>query len=88
MRADSDVDIVVQCHECQYWDEAERGARNCTAWTHQGIWTPAKLRSELVAALQAKFLGQVDASGSTAIVVRSSSARIDADVVPSFDYRY
>ncbi len=88
VRADSDVDIVVQCHECQYWDEAEPGARNDTAGIYQGIWTPMKFRSELVAALQAKFPGQVDASGSTAIVVRSSSARVDADVVPSFNYRY
>lgn len=88
VRADSDVDIVVQCHECQYWDEAQPGARNDAAGTYQGIWTPPKLRSELVAALQAKFPGQVDASGSTAIVVRSSSARIDSDVVPSFNYRY
>lgn len=88
VRADSDVDVVVQCHECQYWDEAESGARNDTAGIYQGIWTPAKLRSELAAALQAKFPGQVDASGSTAIVVRSSSARVDADVVPSFNYRY
>lgn len=88
VRADSDVDIVVQCHACQYWDEAEPGARKDPAGAYQGIWTPTKLRTELVAALQAKFPGRVDAAGSTAIVVRSSSARVDADVVPSFNYRY
>lgn len=88
VRADSDVDIVVQCHECLYWEEAQPGARNDSSGTYQGIWTPGTLRSELVTALQAKFPGQVDASGSTAIGVRSSSARVDADVVPSFNYRY
>ena len=44
--------------------------------------------NELVAAMRAKFPGQVDASGSTAIRVNANSARVDADVVPCFDYRY
>lgn len=88
VRADSDVDIVVQCHECEYWDEAEPGSRTNTGTPYEGVWTPAKLRSELVSALKAKFGDQVDASGSTAIAVRSSTARVDADVVPCFDYRY
>jgi hypothetical protein len=38
--------------------------------------------------LTAKFPGQVDSSGSTAFRIHSSSARVDADVVPCFDYRY
>jgi len=53
-----------------------------------GWWTPAKLRAEVGAALRSKFPGQVDDSGSTAFGIRSSSARVDADVVPCFDYRY
>lgn len=88
VRADSDVDIVVQCHECEYWREASPGSRTSSGTPYEGIWTPAKLRAELVAALKAKFGGQVDATGSTAIVVRSSTARVDADVVPCFDFRY
>jgi hypothetical protein len=87
VRADSDVDVVVHCHEVEYW-----GAESATAHpdgpSYSGIWTPRNLRDEIVAALGAKFSNQVDTSGSTAIVVRSSSARVDADVVPSFSYRY
>lgn len=87
VRADSDVDIAVQCHEVEYWEEASPGAHpSSTPYT--GIWTPSKLRTELGAALRAKFPNQVDDSGSTAFGIRSSSARVDADVVPCFDYRY
>jgi len=83
VRSDSDVDVAVHCTECMYFD----GSHTSTG-AYQGIWTPSKLRTELVAALKAQFPNQVDTSGSTAVRVNSSSARVDADVVPSFDYRY
>lgn len=88
VRADSDVDIAVQCHEVRYWEEAEPGAHPAGTTPYEGIWTPTKLRAEVGAALRAKFPGQVDDSGSTAFTVKSSSARVDADVTPCFDYRY
>ncbi|MCE5254332.1 MAG: nucleotidyltransferase [Actinomycetia bacterium] len=87
VRADSDVDIAVQCHEVIYWDEHEPGAHPPST-SYTGIWTPEKLRSELLTALRAKFPGQVDASGKVALHVNSGSSRVDADVVPCFDYRY
>ncbi|MFD4956202.1 nucleotidyltransferase [Streptomyces sp. NPDC058451] len=87
VKADSDVDISVQCGEAVYWEEATKGAHPPSG-SYTGIWTPAKLRSELEVALKAKFPGQVDSSGSTAFRIHSSSARVDADVVPCFDYRY
>ena len=87
VKADSDVDIAVQCGDVVYWGEATKGAHPPST-SYKGIWTPAKLRSELEAALRKKFPCQVDSSGSTAFRVHSSSARVDADVVPCFDYRY
>ena len=87
VRADSDVDIAVQCLDVCYWKEAKPGAHP-TSSPYNGIWTPSKLRSEVGAALRAKFPSQVDDSGSMAFTVRSSSARVDADVVPCFNYRY
>ena len=87
VRSDSDVDIAVECTDVQYWEESEKG--NHTAGKpYDGIWTPAKLRAELLSAMNTKFPGQVDASGSTAIQINSNSARVDADVVPCFSYRY
>lgn len=87
VRTDSDVDIAVECTEVEYWDEAEPGAHKPGA-PYTGAWTPAKLRAELTAALGAKFPNQVDVSGSVALQVHASSARIDADVVPCFSYSY
>ncbi|MEU3734857.1 nucleotidyltransferase [Streptomyces sp. NPDC033538] len=87
VKADSDVDIAVQCGEAVYWDEATKGTHPPSG-SYEGIWTPAKLRAELETALKAKFPSQVDSSGSTAFRIHSSSARVDADVVPCFDYRY
>lgn len=87
VKADSDVDIAVQCGEAVYWEEATKDVHPPSG-SYTGIWTPAKLRSELEAALRAKFPEQVDSSGSTAFRIHSSSARVDADVVPCFDYHY
>jgi hypothetical protein len=87
VKTDSDVDVAVQCHDVFYWDEAVEGAKTSGS-PYKGIWTPDKLRSELETALRAKFPGQIDTSGSTAIGVNSSSSRVDADVVPCFNYRY
>lgn len=89
VRVDSDVDISVECLDVTYWEESEPGAHaGGTPVAYTGAWSPARLRSELESALRAKFGSQVDASGQTAFQVRSSSARIDADVVPCFTYEY
>jgi len=87
VRADSDVDIAVQCCEVIYWEEATPGTHGPSA-AYSGPWTPARLRAEVEAALRKKFPGQVDATGQIAIGISSSSARVDADVVPCFSYEY
>lgn len=87
VKADSDVDVAVQCTEAEYWEEAAGGYQPAST-PYSGSWTPQKLRTELGAALGAKFPGQVDGSGSTAFKVRSSTSRVDADVVPCFTNRY
>lgn len=88
VRADSDVDIAVKCTEAEYWEEAQPGLRPSNSSTYQGKWTPDLLRSELTAALVAKFgKDAVDTSNSTAIFVKSNTARVDADVVPCFSFR-
>lgn len=87
VRADSDVDIAVECKEAVYWEEATKGIHTPSR-PYAGIWTPAKLRKELVTALRSTFANQIDVSGSTAIQIHSGTARVDADVVPCFSYRY
>jgi len=87
VRSDSDVDVAVECTEVQYWKESEKGNRK-SGKPYEGIWTPAKLRAELILALEKKFPDQVDATGSTAIQINANSVRVNADVVPCFSYRY
>ena len=87
VRAESDVDIAVQCHDAHYFDAHTPDAMPALN-PYRGIWTPPVLRVETEAALRYRFGNQVDATGSTAIRVNSSTARIDADVTPCFDYRY
>jgi hypothetical protein len=88
VRSDSDVDIAVKCTDVMYWDEHTSGAHPSGGSPYTGVWTPSKLRSELSSAMTAKFPGQVDTTGSTAIHVDANSARVEIDVVPCFDYRY
>jgi hypothetical protein len=87
VRSDSDVDIAVECTDVLYWEKSEEG-NHTPGDPYEGIWTPAKLRAELLSAMKAKFPGQVDSKGSTAIQISSNSARVDADVVPCFRFRY
>lgn len=87
VRSDSDVDIAVQCTEAVYWKESEKGLHKSSG-TYKGVWTPEKLRAEVLSAMEAKFTGQVDSTGYTAIQINSSTARVDADVVPCFSFRY
>jgi hypothetical protein len=70
-----------------YYKEQEPGSKPAGN-PYIGIWTPSYLRSELKKALIAKFGDQVDDSGSTAFKINSSTARVDADAVPCFNYRH
>lgn len=55
VRSDSDVDIAVECTEALYWDESEKGNHQTSGNLYQGIWTPAKLRAELILAMKRSF---------------------------------
>jgi hypothetical protein len=88
VRSDSDVDIAVECTNLFYYDKVapEHGS---SITPYSGEWSdPQRLRDELIIALRAKFGSDVDTSGSTAIQVHLSSARVEADVVPCFEYRW
>lgn len=87
VKADSDVDIVVECTDVCYWEEHEpaQGGHPTGGTPYTGPWTPEKLRSEVAAALKEKFPNSVTV-GSTAFEVNASSVRVNADVVPSFTY--
>jgi hypothetical protein len=89
VRRDSDVDIVVECQACNYYDYLPGQDPTTPRGTqYEGEWTPSKLRTEVTTALNNAF-GQsgVDASGKIALVVAAvPGSRPSIDVVPSFDY--
>lgn len=85
VKFDSDVDIAIECTEVMYYEDKDPNVDHSGS-PYQGNWTPDYLRSQVEAALRAKFPGTVDSSGSTALRVNSNTARVDADVVPCFSF--
>ena len=92
VRADSDVDVVVENQHVMYYDycPAEIApSPDLNADPYSGPWSPANWREEVRLAMVNKFgSGEVDSSGEVAIrIAEVSGSRPSADVVPSFDYR-
>jgi len=89
VRADSDVDVVVECHEVLYYDYADGVTGDPSPpYPYQGPWTPPRWRSEVDEAMVHTFgCDAVDTSGKIAVNISAvAGSRPSADVVPSFDY--
>jgi len=88
VRLDSDVDIVVQCQECVYYDFESPSPYNINPGAYNGLWTPERWRREVTLALSNHFgSAGIDDSGAIAIKIKPvTGSRPSADVVPSFDY--
>ena len=89
VRRDSDVDIVVECQACFYYDYMPgQEPTTQTGTKYEGEWTPATLRSEVTTALKNAFgPSAIDSSGKIALVVAAvPGSRPGTDVIPSFDY--
>jgi hypothetical protein len=90
VRIDSDVDIVVECQECIYYDYGSSVAPSSSVSDpYSGQWTPVRWRAEVAAAI-INYFGKsgVDGSGAVALVVSEvPGSRPSADVVPSFAFR-
>ncbi|RZS59502.1 hypothetical protein EV141_0729 [Microcella putealis] len=88
VKFDSDVDIVVECREVEYWEDYDPSAGGHPAGSpYEGPWTPDRFRAEVKAALVNKFPNGSVTSGTTAFEVEATSSRVNADVVPCFTYR-
>ena len=89
VRRDSDVDIVVECQACFYYDYMPgQEPTTQTGAKYEGEWTPATLRSEVTTALKNAFGPlAIDSAGKIALVVAAvPGSRPGTDVIPSFDY--
>ena len=93
VRRDSDVDVVVELHECTYYDY-KPGVIPPTpspGSPYEGRWTPRLWRAEINQALTDAFgSASIDTSGKVATEISPvAGSRPSADVVPSFlYYRY
>ncbi|ROR90001.1 hypothetical protein EDD33_0833 [Nocardioides aurantiacus] len=93
VRADSDVDVVVENQHVTYFDYFPRSSApspDPNANPYTGRWDdPDDWREEVRLAMVRKFGGgDVDSSGEVAITIAEvTGSRPSADVVPSFDYR-
>ncbi|GAB2474020.1 nucleotidyltransferase domain-containing protein [Jatrophihabitans fulvus] len=88
VRRDSDVDIVVECQDCAYYDFLP-GVRAATPTLtpYEGDWTPSKFRAEVTAAINNAFGRSNVTSGTVALAISAvPGSRPSIDVVPSFDY--
>lgn len=88
VKTDSDVDVVVECREVEYWEEYDPAEGGHPAGSpYEGPWTPEYLRAEVKTALEAKFPTGSVTFGTTAFEVEATTSRVNADVVPCFTYR-
>lgn len=89
VKADSDVDVVVECRECVYFDYASGVTESPGVGSpYGGPWTKDEWRKEVGDALVEAFgEDEVDRTGKIAINVSEVlGSRPNADVVPSFRY--
>jgi hypothetical protein len=94
VRADSDVDVVVENRAVYYFDyiDAEESANatpDATFKPYEGVWSPNLWRTEVENALRNYFGGsEIDTDGSVAVNVKEvDGSRPSCDVVPAFEYR-
>lgn len=87
VRRDSDVDIVVQLTECEYFDYYGEQPDEYNPSPYEGPWTKDAWRRIVTRAMVAAF-EDVDTAGKVAVKIAAvPGSRPPIDVVPAFDFR-
>lgn len=86
VRQDSDVDICVLCHDVYYYD-LPAGVLRETYGITPANYEYAQFKNEVGAALTDYFGHSAVTRGNKAFDVHANSYHVDADVVPTFEYR-
>lgn len=86
VRQDSDVDICVLCHDVFYYDLPNGVLRENYGIT-PASYEYAQFKNDVGDALTDYFGYSAVRRGNKAFDVHANSYRVDADVVPTFDYR-
>ncbi|MGH8615826.1 MAG: nucleotidyltransferase domain-containing protein, partial [Gammaproteobacteria bacterium] len=86
VRQDSDVDICVLCRDVFYYD-LPAGVLHESYGITPANYEYAQFKNEVGAALSDYFGYSAVTRGNKAFDVHANSYRVDADVVPAFEYR-
>ncbi len=87
VRQESDVDICVLCRDVFYYDLPIGGLRESYGIA-PATYEYAQFKNEVGAALTEYFGYSAVTRGNKAFDVRANNYRVDADVVPAFEYRW
>lgn len=87
VRQDSDVDICVLCRDVFFVDLPAGVQREHYGLNSPSTYTYSQFKNEVGSALVAYFGSTSVTRGNKAFDVHPNSYRIDADVVPAFEYR-
>lgn len=86
MRQDSDVDICVCCSDVFYYDLPDGDLKESYGFTTAG-YEYAQFKNEVGSALSDYFGYSAVARGNKVFDIHANSYRVDADVIPTFEYR-
>jgi hypothetical protein len=87
VRSESDVDICVLCDETFFFDLPKNGDSANFGLTTPATYTYSQFKNEVGSALNDYFGTYNVTRGNKAFDVHANTYRIDADVVPCFEYR-
>jgi len=87
VRKDSDVDVCVLCTDTFFYDVAE-GVTIPTGTISPVTYRYSQFKDEVGAALRSYFGNGAVTRGKKAFDIHENTYRVDADVVPCFEYRY
>lgn len=88
VRQDSDVDVCVLYKDAFYDDYSQgQGLNRAFFLFSDSVYKHAEFKSDVEAALIDRFSGSSVRHGSKAFDVHANTYRVDADVVPCFEYR-
>lgn len=86
VRQDSDVDVCVLCTSVCFTDY-QTGLTQQSAGLSAAVYTYSQFKNDVQVALQTYFGSDKVTRGNKAFDVHATTYRVDADVVPAFEYR-
>ncbi len=89
VRQDSDVDICIRCNDVFFYDfPTDNSITKADVGFGDGDYEYSRFKNEVENALISKFGRSMVTRGNKAFDVHATSYRVDADVVPTFEYRW